>query len=191
MKRRNFLVLTPAALGAAAMPAGAAFASATEELTFAEAFKSLAMISNTLIAQYKENMDFNILRNTSMFECTIAMMNRYPRFFHPDFIMTGPKAQIQDQTVFAMTRALKESNPIEFAQDLKATIGVEAAKKQLFDTVCAELANEWDQIESKGYKVCPYIPLDYMFAISPDSFQPMLGYKTRYGVIAMEKKKDA
>ena len=31
---------------------------------------------------------------------------------------------------------------------------------------------------------CPYVPLQMVRAVDPDSFQPKIGFKTRYGMIA-------
>jgi len=31
---------------------------------------------------------------------------------------------------------------------------------------------------------CPYVPLQMVRAVDPDSFQPKIGFKTRYGLVA-------
>ena len=35
-----------------------------------------------------------------------------------------------------------------------------------------------------GIFYCPYIPLQMVRAIDPNSFQPKIGFKTRYGMVA-------
>jgi hypothetical protein len=35
-----------------------------------------------------------------------------------------------------------------------------------------------------GIFYCPYVPLQMVRAVRPDSFQPALGFKTRYGIVA-------
>ena len=35
-----------------------------------------------------------------------------------------------------------------------------------------------------GIFYCPYVPLQMVRAIDPDTFQPKIGFKTRYGMIA-------
>jgi hypothetical protein len=35
-----------------------------------------------------------------------------------------------------------------------------------------------------GLFYCPYVPLQMVRAVGPDSFQPKIGFKTRYGVVA-------
>ena len=35
-----------------------------------------------------------------------------------------------------------------------------------------------------GMFYCPYVPLQMVRAVDPDSFQPKIGFKTRYGMIA-------
>ena len=35
-----------------------------------------------------------------------------------------------------------------------------------------------------GIFYCPYVPLQMVRAVDPDSFQPKIGFKTRYGMIA-------
>ena len=35
-----------------------------------------------------------------------------------------------------------------------------------------------------GIFYCPYVPLQMVRAVDPNSFQPKIGFKTRYGMIA-------
>ena len=35
-----------------------------------------------------------------------------------------------------------------------------------------------------GLFYCPYVPLQMVRAVDPDTFQPKIGFKTRYGVVA-------
>jgi Major capsid protein Gp23 len=35
-----------------------------------------------------------------------------------------------------------------------------------------------------GLFYCPYVPLQKVRAVDPDSFQPKIGFKTRYGMVA-------
>ena len=35
-----------------------------------------------------------------------------------------------------------------------------------------------------GLFYCPYVPLQMVRAVGPDSFQPKIGFKTRYGIVA-------
>jgi hypothetical protein len=35
-----------------------------------------------------------------------------------------------------------------------------------------------------GLFYCPYVPLQMVRAVNPDSFQPKIGFKTRYGMVA-------
>ena len=35
-----------------------------------------------------------------------------------------------------------------------------------------------------GLFYCPYVPLQMVRAVGQDSFQPKIGFKTRYGVVA-------
>lgn len=41
-------------------------------------------------------------------------------------------------------------------------------------------ANAWDA----GIYYCPYVPLEMVRAVGEDSFQPKIGFKTRYGIVA-------
>lgn len=41
-------------------------------------------------------------------------------------------------------------------------------------------ANAWDA----GIYYCPYVPLEMVRAVGEDSFQPKIGFKTRYGMVA-------
>jgi hypothetical protein len=74
---------------------------------------------------------------------------------------------IDKTTVTAKTRALKAEYTLELAQDLKAVHGLDAE---------TELSNILSH--------CPYVPLQMVRAVDPDSFQPKIGFKTRYGMIA-------
>ena len=35
-----------------------------------------------------------------------------------------------------------------------------------------------------GFFYCPYVPLQMVRSIGPDTFQPKIGFKTRYGMVA-------
>jgi hypothetical protein len=35
-----------------------------------------------------------------------------------------------------------------------------------------------------GMFYCPYVPLQMVRAVNPDTFQPKIGFKTRYGMVA-------
>jgi hypothetical protein len=35
-----------------------------------------------------------------------------------------------------------------------------------------------------GLFYCPYVPLQMVRAVDPNSFQPKIGFKTRYGLVA-------
>ena len=35
-----------------------------------------------------------------------------------------------------------------------------------------------------GLFYCPYVPLQMVRAVDPNTFQPKIGFKTRYGVVA-------
>ena len=35
-----------------------------------------------------------------------------------------------------------------------------------------------------GLFYCPYVPLQMVRAVGPDSFQPKIGFKTRYGIVS-------
>ena len=39
-------------------------------------------------------------------------------------------------------------------------------------------------LNDAGLFYCPYVPLQMVRAVDPDSFQPKIGFKTRYGMIA-------
>lgn len=41
-------------------------------------------------------------------------------------------------------------------------------------------SSNWDA----GLFYCPYVPLQLMRAVDPDSFSPRIGFKTRYGIVA-------
>lgn len=48
-----------------------------------------------------------------------------------------------------------------------------------YATVGYKGANSWDA----GLFYCPYVPLQMVRAVGQDSFQPKIGFKTRYGVV--------
>ena len=62
------------------------------------------------------------------------------------------------------------------------------------DPFAANLVNAADQYYVVGYKgtspydaglfYCPYVPLQMVRAVGQDTFQPKIGFKTRYGMVA-------
>ena len=70
------------------------------------------------------------------------------------------------------------------------------AKRKLYDTEAAAntATNSGNQYYVVGYKgtspydaglfYCPYVPLQMVRAVGENSFQPKIGFKTRYGIVA-------
>jgi hypothetical protein len=73
--------------------------------------------------------------------------------------------------------------------------GVLAGKFRVYiDPYATNLASDGSQYYVVGYKgaspydaglfYCPYVPLQMVRAVGQDTFQPKIGFKTRYGMVA-------
>lgn len=125
------------------------------------------------------------------------LVMRAPQFFHPNNVMWMPTQFIDvngdlipkehydgsvhaADHVSARSRALNQTFSLELMTDAKQQ-GDEHLVR-LLDQVIDELVYEWTEIERKGIRVYPYWPLTPVRAIQPDSFAPIIGWKTRFGV---------
>lgn len=176
MNRRDFLTLTPAV---AVAGSGVAWAAEDEwEQTFNkqyEMFRALDQIrfnSEPLDASF-DHLAMNIL-----------MIKMYPRFF------TGEKVVNQvlvpytaGTTLIVRSRALMYSMPLEMMHDIKAKYPVGVTKNRIMEPAVLELGELWTKMEDDtGVTIRPYVPLAFMNSITSDSFQPQIGFKTRFAI---------
>ena len=90
-------------------------------------------------------------------------------------------------------RALQGSPALESDDTGNTFVGTISGKKVYIDPYSANTGAA-SQFYVVGYKgataydaglfYCPYVPLQMVRAIDPNSFQPKIGFKTRYGMIA-------
>lgn len=90
-------------------------------------------------------------------------------------------------------RALQGSPALESDDTGNTFVGTISGKKVYIDPYSANTgaASQFYVVGYKGSSAydaglfyCPYVPLQMVRAIDPDSFQPKIGFKTRYGMIA-------
>lgn len=97
--------------------------------------------------------------------------------------------------------ALSMAGRLDYAPALKTDLNVDEAKntfvgtldgkyKVYVDPYYSSTTNEMMIVGYKGTSAydaglfyCPYVPLQKLNAIDPDTFQPKIGFKTRYGLI--------
>ena len=90
-------------------------------------------------------------------------------------------------------RALQGSPALDVDDTGNTFVGTISGKKVYIDPYSANTgaANQFYVVGYKGGSAydaglfyCPYVPLQMVRAIDPSSFQPKIGFKTRYGMIA-------
>jgi hypothetical protein len=90
-------------------------------------------------------------------------------------------------------RALQGSPALDSDDTGNTFVGTISGKKVYIDPYSANTgaASQFYVVGYKGASAydaglfyCPYVPLQMVRAIDPDSFQPKIGFKTRYGMIA-------
>jgi hypothetical protein len=103
-----------------------------------------------------------------------------------DLQMEGPKWVVREAPVLARTRALQTSYTLELAQDLKSIQGLDV-EAELLDLVVVhasvEIANERLRLRNMGCDTAMFVPLEPVRFIDKPSFRPLIGFKTRYGVV--------
>ena len=116
------------------------------------------------------------------------IVEAHPSLFPTERTMTAPTCKINGQGVSTESKYMKAEYTLEFAQDLKGIYGLEAEEELrniLADQMALELYRLDDKLMDDGYGICPYIPVQMIRAIDPDTFQPKIRVLTQYGVMKL------
>lgn len=112
----------------------------------------------------------------------INFMVRYPEFF--DDVMESPVTIRYGIPVMAKSRILENEYTLEYLHD---TYGKEAIQNYEYEDAFNELAASWRLLKAQLVTVIPYVPLIMTRTVDTITFQPKVGFKTRYGVIETPK----
>jgi len=115
----------------------------------------------------------------------IGLIERYPELFSNGY-MTKPVELINDKRVVAVSRAYKTQYNQVLVQDLKAICGLDA-EAELQNIIIEEAAAELRKIPERGGNPVFYIPIYMVKMVEPETFMPVVGFKTRYGDLNMPK----
>lgn len=106
----------------------------------------------------------------------INFMIAYPEFF--DFVMRAPADIFFGHTVLAKSLALKTEHLLEITRENTVT-----HDDLVFPEAFEELAAHWRLLKAQGNTVLPYLPIELTRTVAADTFQPKIGFKTRFGTI--------
>lgn len=111
------------------------------------------------------------------------LFSRHPHLFDSDeFFMKGPTVLVMGILVTARSRVLVSKFTYEWVGDQKA-IGNPNPILDAWARAADELAAHVMTLRGAGIVYCPYIPLQIVRAVDADTWAPLVGFKTRFGLI--------
>lgn len=110
-------------------------------------------------------------------------MDALPEYFVDGRVMACPVALINGQNVTAMSRAFKLEYTLEYAQNAKGWMTEEDFKSMVVKELADEFRTEALKKDKENLDICPYIPIQMVRSVNADTFQPKIGFKTRYGLM--------
>lgn len=116
-------------------------------------------------------------------ELNQRLMDALPEYFVDGRVMSGPVSIINGQTITAMSRAFKLEYTLEYAQNCKGWMTEDAFKSMVVKDLADEFRAEAQKKDQEGLVVCPYVPIEIIRCVDSDTFQPKIGFKTRYGLM--------
>ena len=175
INRRNFLNAIPAVALAATLPTtvvamtNPSVGETTMEVV-KKYFSHQVDIHNNLMSWSPSNQ--LLYTNEDQIKINQKVVDLLPKIFNSQRQI--PYLQLNDPLV--CTRALRTRSAIRQVDD----------KNEWFDFIALELAADiqrWENINNRlGNYVRPYIPVIAFRAVDPNTFQPIIAFKTRYGV---------
>lgn len=103
-----------------------------------------------------------------------------------EVIMQGPTDLCFGQAVAAMSVDLRVRYSLELAQDNRALMGIKAAEEHMVNVLATEIGIELmverARLQAQGKTLCPYQLIIPTKEIDPGTIQPVIRFKTRYGV---------
>ena len=124
---------------------------------------------------------------------TERFLDRYGELFSDSFFMLAPNVQLDKDTVMT-------SHPVHLGVKVHMNISEEDEKSQqetedeneaidlIVDQLKEAFVGEMKHLDRHGFVMCPYILLTATKTLSPDTFDPMIAFMTRYGVTTKEQK---
>lgn len=114
------------------------------------------------------------------------ILKKAPDLFNEKYFMDGFCNVINGKPVNCKTMALKTEYTMSICQNLKEKFK-EDAEQILMDNVSDEIINEFRSYKEKfldpNKDFCWLVPIQMIRAVRPDSFEPVIGFKTMFGVI--------
>lgn len=96
--------------------------------------------------------------------------------------MRGPCDFFNGKPIIAKSRAFKTHYTIAMAQDLKSVCGIDP-EHELIEIMVEGMGKEYIRELHPNFNIIPYIPIIPVKCVDPDTFEPMIGFKTRYAVV--------
>ena len=126
--------------------------------------------------------------NSLIKELTERFLAKHGDELFPDkYFMTDPVTAFDKNVVVvveAKTRALSTKWTLEMAGDFPPEtreVVKEEIKNVLLTELYSELSTEVAELKKQGLIMCPYVLLVAGLTIDPNTFQPEIRFKTRYG----------
>lgn len=197
LSRRSLLIGTAATVAAASIPLVSSL--------YLDPKRSIAMFSK----HYDNMRKWSDKHEHELINFSEAIMKKTVTDFPHLFPFQNIKTNITDiirhnnkySTVPAISRYYKAEYSLELAQDLKCIVGIDP-EETLIEIISAEIGVEIE-LELASYTMSfrkntdldfnnvlylPYIPVIATRAININAFQPIVRFKSRYGIISDNPK---
>jgi hypothetical protein len=119
----------------------------------------------------------------NLWDLNRRFMDALPEYFFDGRIMSAPVNLINGQNVSAMSRVFKLEYADEFTQNCKGYMLEEDFKNMVVQDLAAEFKKEAIKKDKEDLVICPYIPIQIIYGLDANTFQPKIGFKTRYGLM--------
>lgn len=170
MKRRDFLVGSAATAIAASATSALALPAIGKPDHIAEFAKFIEKYAIKHSEYFGANADLFVKLNHEM-------LNRVPHVFINGY-MERPMIIKGDRILVATARAFRTEYGYEY---LNAVLSNPLASDFMVDVAATELAHELETQFKKTSDMVFYIPVELVKVVDPSTFEPRVGFKTRYG----------
>ena len=181
LTKRQTLIGIGSGVGAAALGTSASFALPNDHAEILRLFR------HNYRNLYPESSNFYPMPNKEIYDFSWQILEQMVKqnYFKLSSIMTSPCDLLyQDdgiaQPIAAVSRHFKCQYGLSLLTDKPTHLTTEM--------VAVELISELDRYRHKRYEYYPYIPVAVVRMIDPGTFQPVIGFKTRYATNSIPGK---
>lgn len=150
---------------------------------------TMAALNNSYGMVYVQNgvNDIEELKKEDVtFRLLDLIFKKAPDLFNEKYFMDGFSNIINGKPVLCKTMALKTEYSLSYVQNLKEEFKDDAEQilmNEVSDKIIDEFMSYKEKFLDPNKEFCWLVPLQMIRAVRPDSYEPVIGFKTMFGVI--------